>query len=227
MKNANVMMDSQSREAVELAVAEAEKRTSAEIVCAVATESGRYDRAEAVGGLAFGLLGLAAAHVTFTTLAVRSDSWDVVPMAPLWLNCLAVAAGFVVGNLLFGRFHGPRAFFVSGGEMECETLRAAHHVFASQGLRRTAGRGGLLVYVSLFERRLILLADDGVMEKLGQEFLDELRDRATVDLKAGRFLEGLTGTVRGAADRLADALPIQANDVNELANRVIVFHPRP
>ncbi len=221
------MLDSESRQAVESAVADAEKRTAAEIVCAVATESGRYDRAEAVGGLSFSLLGLAAAHVVFTAVAARGGSWDAVPSAPLWLNCFAVAAGFVVGNLLFGRFHGLRALFVSAGEMEQETLRAAHHVFAAQGLRRTTGRGGLLVYVSLFERRLTLLADDGIMEKLGQEFLDELRDAATGAFKAGRFLEGLTGTVQRAADRLADALPVQANDVEELSNRVVVFHPRP
>jgi uncharacterized membrane protein len=60
--NANTFLTASQRKELEAKIQEVETRTSAEIVCAVATESGRYDRAESLVGLLAALLALCLTH---------------------------------------------------------------------------------------------------------------------------------------------------------------------
>ena len=57
--NALKSLNSAQLEQIASAVQDAELKTGAEIVCAVTTESGRYDRAESIFGGLGAILGLA------------------------------------------------------------------------------------------------------------------------------------------------------------------------
>ena len=165
--NATRFLSARDREALEASVAAAEQRTAAEFVCAVATESGRYDRAESLVGLAAGLLALAIAQLAFTW--APTDSWIETRAVPLAAQAGAVVLGFVVGSVLASWWHALRRLFVSSSELRAEVERAASHVFAVARLASTRQRGGLLVYVSIFERRVVVLADTGAARLLGEE----------------------------------------------------------
>jgi putative membrane protein len=111
--------------------------------------------------------------------------------------------------------------------MAQETGRAASAVFAQRRLGSTRQQGGLLLYVSLFERRAVVLADDGALAALGQAGVDALRDQMVAGLREGRRAETLTAAVRAAAERLASRLPPAPKNPNELPNQVLLFDPRP
>jgi len=223
--NAKRFLSKRERKTLEEAVAAAEQRTAAEFVCAVATESGRYDRAESLVGLAVGLVGLAVVHFAFTW--TPSDSWFESRAVPLALQAAAVVAGFVLGSVLASFSHALRRLFVSASELEAEVERAASHVFAVGRLASTRQRGGVLVYVSVFERRVVVLADSGAARLLGEDGIDALRNLATERLTRGKRLEAFTDTVGAAAERLAPALPAEAVNPDELPDALLVFHPRP
>jgi putative membrane protein len=224
--NANHFITEEGRKRVEEAIAEAEKRTSAEIVCAVATESGRYDRAESIAGLAGSLIGLVMAHA-YSGASVDSGSWVYDGGLSLAWQLAAVAAGFVAGTLLASVWHGLRRLLVGEREVEDETRRAASAVFAMKRLRSTRESGGVLIYVSLFERRVVVLADDGVMKAAGQNLLDEIRNIAVRNLRQGKTVETFTETIHAAEEELSQKLPNQKDDVDELSNKLLIFHPRP
>lgn len=224
---ATTFLNSTQQADVEKVSAEAEKRTAAEIVCAVATESGRYDRAESLVGLLGALVGLGIAAMLSTGAGGPSGSWSGDRGLALGWQCFAVVAGFVAGSLVASYFHPLRALFTSAHEMEQEAARAASHVFASQGLGVTRSRGGLLLYVTLYERRVVVLADKAVMDALGEGFPRELRDIAVRHLREGRRGETFLETIQTAADRLAPSLPVKADDADELSNRLVIYHPRP
>ena len=57
---------------IESAVADAESRTSGELVCAVATESGRYDRAESIIGL---ITALVLVVMTALWIGFHAETW--------------------------------------------------------------------------------------------------------------------------------------------------------
>ena len=58
MLNATTYLSQDEQQQVEAAIRDAEQHTSAEMVAVIATESGRYDRAESIVGLLGSVLGL-------------------------------------------------------------------------------------------------------------------------------------------------------------------------
>ena len=208
------------RKIIQDAIAAAEKRTGAEMVCALSTESGRYDRAESMIGLVGSMLALLAAYQCCC-------SKGACPISPLVCSWAAVLLGFIAGSLLASFCRVLRRPIVSDAEMESEVHRSAAYVFSMKRLASTREHAGLLIYVSLFERRVVILGDEGVMKATGQPFLNKLRDLAVSRLKEGRCVETFTDTIRAAADELSQKLPALKTDKNELPNQLLVFHPRP
>ncbi len=212
----------EGRKLVEDAVARLEQRSAAEVVCAVATESGRYDRAESIVGLLFGLVGLAAASATWD--ALNSGSWS--GPVPLVGQAAGVAVGFVLGVVLASYLHPLRRLLVSGQEMDEEVRRAAAAAFTGARVGATQGRTGMLVYVSLFERRVMVLLDTGLRAAVADDFAKQLVDRAVAGLKAGKRCEVLAELVDHVGEVLAAKLPPGASNPDELPNHVIALHPR-
>ena len=224
--SAKTFLSADAQAAVSAAIAAAEERTSAEIVCALATESGRYDRAEALLGLICALLGLLSVNL-LTEGAAGGGSWEEAARIPYALQAAGVVFGFLAGNVLASYVHPLRRVFVGAGEAEAEVARAASHVFVNQRLASTRAKGGVLLYVSLFERRVLVLADEGAFAVLGQAGVDALRDQALAKLRAGERGATFEETVAAIAERLAGALPREVDDANELADELLVYHPRP
>ena len=118
--NANRFLTDAEKEKVENAIAEAEKATSAELVCAVATESGRYDRAESIVGLLFSLLALGVAEILHAQVFVSEGSWSSQGGIAIGWQVLAVVIGFIVGSGLATYWFPLRKIFVGQKEIEEE-----------------------------------------------------------------------------------------------------------
>ena len=226
MRTADEFLAHTERKAVEDAIAAAEECTSAEVVCAVATESGRYDRAEGVVGVLGALVALGAVHWLAPVRAAGSGSWAGEAIGAGWL-ALGVVLGYIAGTVLASYWHPLRRLFVPEAEMESDVARAAVAVFAVGRLAATRARAGVLIYVSLFERRVHVLADARAMEVLGQAGVDAIRDTAVARLREGRRADTFIDAIVAAARALAPALPPEPANQDELPNRLLVFHPRP
>jgi putative membrane protein len=225
--NAEHFLSKEERESVENAVAEAEKKTSAEIVCAVATESGRYDRAESIVGLAVGLIFLSMANAVIPGMSLTEGSWTVQQGIPLGWQALMLVMGFIAGSGLATYWHPLRRMFVSEQEIEEEVSRASAYVFSLGKLTGTRERSGVLIYVSLFERRVMILADRRAFEVLGQDEINGLRDLAVKRLREKKRRETFVDTIASAAEKLCEKLPAGADNSDELSNRLMLLHPRP
>ena len=225
---ATKVLNDNTRQQITDAIAEVEKKTTAEIVCAVATESGRYDRAESLIGLFCALASLCAAHGVHAGWMRSAGEWSAAPGLHLGFQVLAVVAGFILGSVLASYAHGFRRLVVSQRESDEEVDRAASHVFSQASLGSTSKGTGLLIYVSLFEHRVVILADDQVREALTDQQIEALRDTAVAGLKKHEFTDTFVQTVQQAGELLAETLPAD-RDLNpdELPNHVLTFHPRP
>lgn len=224
--NAAIIVDAGARREIERAIAEVETRTSAEIVCAVATESGRYDRAESVVGLAVAIIFLAIADVS---VGARAEAaWSSGQGIMLGVQAAAVAAGFALGTWLSSALHPLRRVFIPAREIDEEVARAAAHVFGLSSVGMTSGQTGVLVYVSLFERRVVIIADRSSFEVLGAAGVNALRDGALEKLRRGEVVDAFISTVRNAGERLQSRLPADAAaNPDEIQNRVLVYPGRP
>lgn len=220
-------MKKEDLDSVAAAIAKAEKGTSAEIVCALSTESGRYDRAEGLAGLTCAIVGLGIAHVAHDFSGGAAGDWTVRALSLGW-QVFAVVLGFLAGQFAAGRFQLIRSPFVSEREMGEEVRRAAWHVFGAASLRGTVGKNGVLVYVSLFEHRVVVLADEAGFKALGAETIEMMRDKALEHLRRKEVEKAFTAAVSVAGTRLAKTLPTRRDcHANELEDHVLTFHPRP
>ena len=225
--NAEKLMGEEGRLKVRAAIAGAEEKTSAEIVCALATESGRYDRGESLIGLFMGVVAVLLVHGARLWQQPEGSWSDLPALDPLW-QVLIIIIGFIVGILLASAFPMLRTLAVLDKEEEQEVARSAAFDFATAGMATTSGRTGLLVYISLRERRLVLRADDAVLDVLGADGLEALKDKAAGLLKEGQFADAFIQVVEEAGAELAESLSADREiNPDELDNRVLLFHPRP
>src|SRR5512137_531856 len=98
---------------------------------------------------------------------------------------------------------------------------AAEKAFARMGMRATRDRNGILFFVVPSRRRFVVLGDEGIHQKVGQDFWDALVLAMAGDFKAGKFNEGLVRGIEECGRLLAAHFPYQgARDVNELSDDI-------
>jgi putative membrane protein len=212
MSKASELFTAEEREAISRAVSSAESRTAAEIIPAVTSSSGRYDRAEDVFGLIFALLVLVVGWLALSD-GRPSEDWTGVSVPPFGLFSVIVTllVGFAIGAALATRFPVLRLPFISAREMRDEVERAAGEAFFRLRLRKTAGATGILIYVSVYERMVRVVGDDAIAEKP----IEGLRDE--------RPGEGLVAAIERCGDLCAPHFPPLPDDEDELSNELRIL----
>ena len=179
-----VVVTENDRNAINRAIAAAESKTAAEIVPVVAESSGRYDRAEDLCGLWLGSTCLVAVWILLPTPLREPGSWGGPSL--MWYPFSLVGAvviGFLLGVLISNRLTSLRRLFTPRREQEQEVANRARQIFFDQRVHHTQAQGGILLYVSLFEHRAAIMADQFVLEALTQPTIDTLVSEFTARLK--------------------------------------------
>jgi len=224
MQTASQRFTEQQRQRIDQAVADAEAKTSAEIVPVVATASGRYDRAEDMMGLWFATVTAVVLWIWLPRGTEEPGGWGGIPL--VW-QIVALVAGvvmaFVIGAVISSKVGWLRRLFTPQSEMRDDVGRRAREAFFDNRIHHTAGATGLLLYVSLFEHMAAVIADQEVLEKLGQSAVDELCEQLTAGLGAGHPTDALCTVLASAAERLGAVLPRAEDDVNELADALVTL----
>jgi putative membrane protein len=193
----------ESRSAVRSAIEHVESQTSAELVVAVRRQSDSYRHVDC-------LVGAVTAYAVLLMLLFHPAPFEVA-----WMP-VEVALAFALGAFASSSYWGLKRLFVPGGRKHTACWRAACAWFHEKGITRTSGRNGVLVYVSMLERRVEVVTDIGIdVDALGPGWQSAVQGiRAAVERgpDLARFVEALKalGPVLGAA------MPHAADDVNEL-----------
>lgn len=92
--------------------------------------------------------------------------------------------------------------------------REAQLQFRAHRLDETADRAGVLIYLTLAERRAELVADAGMADKVGQDVWDSIVDALTASMAQGDMAVGLTTAINAVADLQATHFPLREGDPN-------------
>ncbi len=189
-------LSDEEKKALDRLIAEAEKRTSAQIVLAVIGRSDAYpDLPWKAFALGSSLAGLAA----FLAALLRPP-FSAAGAALLTL-VLILAAG--AGMALLCVFVPAIArFFLSLHRAEAETRQYAQSLFLSRQLFATPDRRAVLLLVSLFERRIVVLPDIGLADRLHAEATKGIIEGLRPFLRTGRLALAL----EAALDRLEELI---------------------
>jgi uncharacterized membrane protein len=99
--------------------------------------------------------------------------------------------------------------------------RAAERAFDRMAMRNTQDRNGILFFVVPSRRRFVVIGDEGIHARVGQEFWDKLVAAMAGDFKGGKFNEGLVRGIEECGRLLAVHFPFQGErDVNELPDDI-------
>ena len=218
------MLSEADRSKITQAVVKAESVTNAEFVPVIARDSGRYDRAEDIAGV-WGAMLVSAALLWFWPYeSSEHGSWGPDPRyALIGRVVLGILSGFLAGVWLSHLFPSLRRLFIPRREIDDEVSRAARMVFFDQRIHHAPGRAGLLIYISVFEHRAFLLADERLLAACGQAQLDDWCQRLTQQLKTSTIADAIASVLDHAAAQLSTTLPRSADDRNELNDAVIVI----
>jgi len=84
----------------------------------------------------------------------------------------------------------------------------------------TRERTGILLYVSLLEHRVEVLADRGIHERVEPGTWDGVVARVLDGIRTGRAEAGLVDAITHCGELLAQHFPVQPDDSDELPNRL-------
>jgi putative membrane protein len=219
------MLKADDHALVAQAIRAAEARTDGEISAVVAPESDSYADVALHWALLLALLPLAF-FATFPGVlhwaATLIDPWAGEPSLRLVATYLLLktAGAFIVGWLIF-RIPRVKLAITPDATMVRRVRRRAILLFQVGTERRTATRTGVLVYLSLAERRAEIVADESIQSKIGGEEWGEAMAALLEGVRAGRPGEGIAAAIGKIGDVLAAHFPFTGGDPNELPDRLI------
>lgn len=190
------------------AAREAEARTTGEIVVIVANTSGTYYDLKAASAM-----GLSAVMSLLVCVSVFHVS--------LWNLLILTAVFFPLAFLYFSRAQAVTLDLAPTRRIEGAVRNAALREFYEHGIYKTKGHTGVLFYISLLERRVFVLADKGIYEKIPQQVLDRYASEVATGIKAGRACEALIKAIAEIGELLAAHFPGLPDDSNELPDSVL------
>ena len=216
------------RERVSSAVAAAERASSGEIVTVVAGRSDAYHDV----GLHYAVLGMllvpALVAILPQALIDRAlglfSGWNetVTRGAVMAALFVALALTFLIVRYLLA-WTPLRMALTPASTKDRRVRRRAVELFRAAAERRTVGRTGVLLYLSLQERRAEIVADEAIHAKVAPEIWGDAMAALLAEVKAGRPADGMVRAVELIGKVLVEHVPLGQGDVNELPDRLITL----
>lgn len=200
------------REAVEAAVREVETATAGEIVPVAVGRSDLYVSSVWKAALAGALLFSAAAAAAYE----MGRFWGA--LLPLWIAvppAAGAAAGFLVGAFV----PAVRRWLASSEQIELRVRQRALAAFVEHEVFRTRDRTGILIFLSLFEHRVLVVGDTAINARVEPAEWKDVVAGIAAGIREGRPGPALAEGVRKCAALLA-RVERRPEDADELANRL-------
>jgi putative membrane protein len=195
-------------------IVEAEMAINAQIVLATVKRSDSYTE---IPWKAFAFGSSIAGLVVFL-LDLLLPGWITDTVLLLTVSAiLATGALFVLLTVLF---QGFARLFLSENRKETETMQYAESLFLARELYATEGRRGILVLVSQFERRVVILPDKGVRDCISNEVIKNIISKMTRHLRQNDIRKAMETGLEEIATELCPSASSRP-DKNELSNEII------
>jgi putative membrane protein len=199
---------------IEEAIREAEASSRGEIVAAAVGSSGAYAGAAWTGACLGALSALVALALASWFFAV----WGLG--APLW-SVLAAAGGAAVGYLAVSRSGSLQRWLTPDEVLDRQVGLAARAAFVEHEVFATRDRSGVLLFLSLRERRVVVLGDSGIEALVEPGEWDGIVAGIVRGIREGRPGAALVAAI-GRCGEILDrrGLERRGDDADELPNRL-------
>jgi putative membrane protein len=208
------------------AVAKAERSSDGEVVTIVAPRSDSYHDV----GLHYAVLAMLLVP-TIAGLIPQGwidwllglvFGWNASLSFRLLMLVLVVAMAIVFLAVRFAFAWMPLRMAMTPASTKTRRVRRrAVELFKAGTEKRTKGRTGILLYLSLLEHRAEIVADQAIHSQVDPEVWGDAMAALVDGVKAGRSGEGMAQAVEKIGEVLAQCLPPTLDNPNELPDRLI------
>lgn len=201
------------RSRLDTLISDVEKSTKTQIVLALIQRSDSYAE------LPWKAFALGASFSGLVVFILDVISFDWGP----GISVIAVIAGILAGGAVFALLTvlipGIAKLFLSTSRAEVEVHQYAESLFLSRELFATRKRVGILMLVSLFERKVVILPDKGLNEKLSKDDLENIIEAMAYFLKRGEISQAFEAGLKKISHVLGANW--SGKDENELSDEII------
>lgn len=202
------MASSEFLNQLEKSIESIESNSSAEVMVSMHDSSADYSDIDLIWGILFGL-GVLAYKI-----------WSPYSFDPDWVLFNVVLCGLM--GFALSRWVWPlRRFGLSTARIERNVRRAALAQFLELGVNGTREQTGILLYVSRFERRLLLVPDVGLKKALSPTFWDEVNQNLGRPGGDSELLANISAILDRVKKPLQKHFPRPEDDIDELPNRPV------
>ena len=210
---------------VSAAIAAAEAKSDGEIIAIAADQSDAYHDV----GLHYAVLVLFLVLAFFAIWPHQLELWWTRLMGwtaePSMRQLLTLLLGFALlkflAVLFILKWRPLRLLLTPGSTKTRRVRRRAVMLFKTGAERRTIGRTGILIYLSMGEHRAEIVGDEAITAVTTPETWGEAMAALLKDVKAGRPGEGIVAAVGLIGDVLATHFPKSSEDSNEIPDKLI------
>lgn len=101
-----------------------------------------------------------------------------------------------------------------------DALDACKKQFAKLNMHQTKDRNGILFYLAINSKSFAVWGDEGIHQKVSDEFWKSITDCAIGYFKQDQLITGIEKAVELCGEKLKQHFPLQADDKNELSNEI-------
>jgi putative membrane protein len=123
---------------------------------------------------------------------------------------------------ILSRFNFVQRILTSKSDQYHQVKKRALLEFYNQKINNTKQATGILIFVSLLEKRAIVLGDEAISQKITQKDWQEVIDQLIGGIKNKKVGQGFCQAIEASGKILATHFPIQSNDTNELPNKLVI-----
>jgi len=109
-------------------------------------------------------------------------------------------------------------------EKKCkqDPMKRGLKLFQQLGMQRTRMHTGVLIYVAHDDHKMAIIGDEGIHEKVKQEFWDEVMREIAAHFSDGNFVNGLKHAINRCGTELKKHFPADEINPNELSNEMVI-----
>lgn len=195
------------KQRITAAIRAVEEKSSGELVTVIAREADDYYYIPTLWAALCALL-LPAVVIVLQLQGTLLDNYG------------AQALVFALCALLF-RLPALKYRLIPGEVKRQRAARLAREQFLLNNLHHTDGRTGVLLFVSMAERYVEVIADKGINDMVPAGTWEQVVADFVAEVKAGRVADGFVGAIEGCGKPLIEQFPVGEGDRNELPNHLI------
>lgn len=116
---------------------------------------------------------------------------------------------------------GEIRLFVESHCKYVDPMDRAQEAFLSLGMEKTKQRNGVLLYIAMRDHQFAILGDQGIHEKVGNDFWQQEALLLKRHFSGNRIIEGIEVCVKEIGESLYHYFPYESGDQNELPDDIV------